>query len=64
MAVDIGSSFSSDLISHRSIPKPTARTDEIQEAGAATIERGADTDRSGLPAENAVPIWPRVYPGL
>lgn len=49
MAVDIGSSFSSDLISHRSIPKPTARTDEIQEAGAATIERGADTDRSGPP---------------
>jgi hypothetical protein len=64
MAVDTRSCLSSDLIWLRSIPKPIGRTDQIQETGAATVEPGADTDRSGPPPESAVPMWPRVYPGL
>ena len=64
MAVDIKSSLLSDLISVRSISKPAARTDQIQETGATTIERGADNDRSDPPPGSAVPVWPRVYPGL
>ena len=64
MAVDINFPLSADLNSRRSIPEPTVRTGQIQETGAATIEPGANTDRSGPPAERVVPIWPRVYPGL
>jgi hypothetical protein len=64
MAVDIKSSLSSDLISLRSMPGPTARTDQLQPTGALTIEPDPDTDRSGPAAEGAIPIWPRVYPGL
>src|SRR5438477_12167272 len=64
MAVDINSCLSSDLISLRSIPKPIGRTDQLPETGAAAIEPGVDADRAGPPAEIAVPIWLRVYPGL
>jgi hypothetical protein len=64
MAVDNNSPLSADLISRHSVAEPTARTEQIQETGAATIEPGANPDGSGPPAERAVPIWPRVYPGL
>ena len=64
MAVDINSCLSSDLISLRSIPKPIGRTDQIQDTGAVTVEPGVDADGAGPPAEIAVPIWPRVYPGI
>src|SRR5205814_3483460 len=64
VAVDTNSCLSSDLISIRSNPKPIGRTDQLPETGAAAIEPGVDADGAGPPAESAVPIRPRVYPGL
>jgi hypothetical protein len=64
MAVETNFCLSSDLMSIRSTPKPIGRTDQLPETGAAAIEPGVDTDGAGPPAESAVPIWPRVYPGL
>ena len=64
VAVDTNSCLSSDLISIRSNSKPIGRTDQLPETGAAAIEPGVDADGAGPPAKSAVPIWPRVYPGL
>jgi hypothetical protein len=64
MAVETNFCLSSDLMSVRSTPKPIGRTDHLSESGAAAIEPGVDTEGAGPPAESAVAIWPRVYPGL